>query len=123
MTDLALRGLRLWIAAPALRRAIAVVCALAFVLVSFAHGMQHFNGPTSAISIQADLGSQDDGAGTSKKASIAFEHCLGCSMIATLVLAPSIMPDRIEGDLPARRFDLHRPHIPVAETPPPILSI
>lgn len=123
MTDLALRGLKLWIAAPALRRAIAVVCALAFVLVSFAHGMQHFNSPTPAISIQADLGSQDDGPDTSKKASVAFEHCQGCSMIATLELAPSTMPDRIEGDLPARRFDLRRPHPPFAETPPPIASI
>jgi len=123
MTDLALRGLRQWIAAPALRRAIAVVCALAFVLVSFAHGVQHFNGPTSTIGIQADLGSQDDGLDTSKKASIAFEHCQGCSMIATAVLAPSTAPDRTEADLPVRRFDQHRPHIPVAETPPPILSI
>lgn len=123
MTVRARRGLGLWIAAPALRRAVAVVCALAFVLVSFAHGMQHFNGPTSAISIQTDLGAQDDGPDTSKKASIAFEHCQGCSMIATPVLAPSTMPDRIEGDLPARRFDLHRPHSPVAETPPPIASI
>lgn len=123
MTVRARGRLGLWIAALALRRAIVVVCTFAFILVSFAHGMQHFSGPTSGISIQTDLGSQDDGPDTSKKVSIAFEHCQGCSMIATPVLALSTMPDRIEGDLPARGFDLHRPHSPLAETRPPIASI
>jgi hypothetical protein len=123
MTVRAIRGLRLWVAAPLLRQTIAVVCALAFVLVSFAHGMQHFNGPTPAISIQADIGSQDDGPDSSNKASVAFEHCQGCSMIAAPVLAPSTLPDRIEGALPTRKFDLRRPHPPFAETRPPIASI
>lgn len=123
MTVRAVRGLGLWMAAPLLRRTIAVVCALAFVLVSFAHGVQHFSGPTPTAVMQADLGSVDDGPDTSNKASIAFEHCHGCSMIATVGFAPTTNPDCIVADMPARRFDQHRPHTPVAETPPPILSI
>ena len=122
MTEIASRGLWLWIAAPALRQVIAIVCALAFVSVSVAHGVQHFSTPT-AISSQADVGSQDDGPDPSNKASVAFEHCQGCSMIATVVIAPSTVHELIEGDLPTPRFNLHRPHSPVAETPPPIASI
>jgi hypothetical protein len=120
----ALQGLRLWVTAPVLRRAIAVVCAIAFVLVSFAHTLHHFNGPSPTAIIQADLGAFDDGGpSASKKASFAIEHCHGCSMIATAVLPPLTTPDRIAADLPARKFDQQRPHTPVTETPPPISSI
>lgn len=118
-----IRGLALPVVGPWLRRTIAVLCALAFVLVSFAHGAQHFSGSTPTAVVQADLGSADDGPDTSNKASVAFEHCHGCSMIATVVFAPATNPDLIVADMPVRRFDQHRPHAPVAETPPPILSI
>ena len=119
----ALEGLRSRFTAPLLRRFIVIICTFAFVLVSFAHGLQHFSGPASATVVQAGLGSFDDNPDPSKKASIAFEHCHGCSLIATAVIAPSTDPDLVEVDLPARKFDQHRPYTRVAETPPPRFAI
>lgn len=107
----------------ALRRAVACVCAVALLTVAFAHSVHHFGGPVSAVVVQADVGSSDDLSDALKKASIAIEHCQGCSMIAIAVVAPSIFPDRIPLDLPVRGFDEKRPHPPAVEIPPPILNI
>lgn len=103
-----------------LRRAVAVVCAVAFLTIGFAHSVHHFGGSVSAVVMQADVGSSDDSPDTSKKAPVAIEHCHGCLMIAMAVLPPSVVPKLIAADLPVRRFDEKRPHTPVAETPPPI---
>lgn len=113
----------LWVAAPAVRRGIAIACAIAFVLVSFAHGVHHLNGLAPTAVVQVDLGSFDDAPDTSKKAPVTIEHCHGCSMIAMAVLPASIAPRLVATDLPATGFDEKRPHTPVAETPPPIFLI
>ena len=106
-----------------LRRAVAVVCAVAFLIISFAHSVHHFGGPVSAVIMQADVGSSDASSDASKKAPITIEHCHGCSMIAMTALAPSVVPTSIAVDLPVRGFDEKRPHTPVAVTRPPIFSI
>ena len=107
----------------ALRRAVACVCAIALLSVTFAHSVHHFSGHDSAVIVQADVGSSGYLSDALKKAPIAIEHCQGCSMIAIAVLAPSIFPDRILLDLPVQRFDERRPHPPAVEIPPPILNI
>lgn len=106
-----------------LRRAVAVVCALALLTIGFAHSINHFGGPVGTVAIQADVAPSDDAPDASKKAPVAVEHCHGCSMIAMTALAPSFGPTSIAADLPVRKFDGKRPHIPVVETPPPISSI
>lgn len=114
--------LMLW-TAPAVRRGVAVACAVAFVLVSVGHSVHDFNRLAPTAVVQADLGSFDDAPDTSKKAPVTIEHCHGCSMIAMAVPPASIAPRLIATDLPATGFDEKRPHVPVAETPPPIFLI
>lgn len=107
----------------ALRRAVAVVCAVALLTIGFAHSVHHFGGAASAVAMQTDVGSSDDSPDTSQKASLAIEHCHGCTMIAMAALAQPAVPTLIAADLPVRRFDENRPYTPVAETPPPISTI
>jgi len=107
----------------ALRRAVAIVCAVALLTIGFAHSVHHFGGAVSAVAVQADVGTSDDSPDTSKKASLAIEHCHGCTMIAMAALAQPAVPTLIAADIPVRRFDDKRPHPPVAETPPPISTI
>jgi len=109
--------------ASALRRAVAVVCAVALLTVGFVHSMHHFGAAASAVAIQTDVGSSDDSPDTSQKASLAIEHCHGCTMIAMAALAQPAVPTLIAAKMPVRRFDDKRPHPPVAETPPPISTI
>ena len=105
------------------RCVVALICALALMTITFAHSVHHFGGPVAAVATQADVGTSDDYPDTSKKASIAIEQCHACSMIAMSALAPSLNPIRIAAEVPLRRFDVSRPHAPVAETPPPISTI
>lgn len=106
-----------------LRRAVAVVCAVALLAVGFAHSIHHFVGPVSAIAMSLDIGASDGMPEASKKAPIAIEHCPGCSMIAVAVLASPFDPGHVPPELPARKVDERSPHPPGVETPPPITTI
>lgn len=106
-----------------LRRGVAVLCAVAVLTIGFVHSVHHFGGPVSTIVVQAEVGSSDDSPDTSKTAPAAVEHCHGCSMIGMAVSMPAVAPMFLAADLPARRFDEKRQHIPIAENPPPISSI
>jgi hypothetical protein len=110
--------LKLW--APMARRCIAILCALAIISVSVAHGVQHFNAPVTGVVIQADLSPADDGANT---AMLAVDHCIGCSMSAMAAILFSLIPELAAADLPTFAFNEYRPHTPAAETPPPKSSI
>lgn len=106
-----------------LRRAVAVVCALALIAVGVLHSAHHIIEPPVPVTVQADVGPTDDAPDQSKRTSAAVGHCHGCMMVATTVLAPSIEPDRIATDLSTAKSHDRRPHIPPAETPPPIVAI
>jgi hypothetical protein len=123
MRILASHWLKLWAAAQLMRRGMAVFCAIAIVLVAFAHSAQHFNGQALFAVAQVDLGSVDDGLDAPDKASVTFEQCQGCSIFAMVAFSPSTRPDLVASDLMPLKFEQHRPHTPVAETPPPISSI
>lgn len=106
-----------------LRRAVAILCTLALLTAGFAHNVEHLGGTVATVVIQTDVGSSDDSPDSSKRAPIAIEHCHGCTMVATAVLAPSVLPLAIATELPVRGFAELRPHTRIAETPPPISLI
>jgi hypothetical protein len=107
----------------ALRRAIALLCAVAFLAVGFVDAVQHHDaGAHSVISIsQDDPGAADDGL--AGKPANAVDHCYACAMVAVLIDAPALprVPAMIDPQTPAG--DAVTPHPPIIETPPPIAAI
>jgi hypothetical protein len=108
---------------PALRRALAAVCAVAFLVVGFAHSLHHFNAMTPAAAYQTGAGVSSDSPDTTKKAAVAVEHCHGCVMIAMAALTPPTLPIPVLSKFSAEIPDHMRPYLPVAEPPPPIFTI
>ena len=108
---------------PALRRALAAVCTVAFLVVGFAHCLHHFDAMTPVVAYQAGAGVSSDSPVATKKAAVAVEHCHGCVMIAMAALTPSMLPLLVVSRLPAEIPDHMRPYLPVAEPPPPIFTI
>ncbi|HEY6834192.1 MAG TPA: hypothetical protein VI251_17090 [Pseudolabrys sp.] len=104
------------------RRALAVVCALAFLAVGFAHNIHHFDNSIPTAAIHSDGGSAGD-TDTSKKAPVALEHCHGCSMIAMSAAAQPATASRIPSVFPSSPADEQLSHPPVVEIPPPISLI
>jgi hypothetical protein len=108
---------------PAMRRAIAAVCAVAFLFVGFAHSLHHFDATTPAVLYQAAASSGDTSLDSTEKAAPAVHHCHGCVMVA--IAAPGqpaaaipLSPNRVAGG-----FDSVRQHPPLAEKPPPKTTI
>jgi len=106
---------------PAFRRVIAVVCAVAFLFVGFVHSLNHFDGAAPAASYQADFSSSDGSPDSSDNATIV--HCHGCVMLAMKVAPQDGAVISTALERVAVPLDGLRPHPPVAETPPPKLSI
>jgi hypothetical protein len=104
-------------------RTVALACAVALLIVTFAHSIHHFAGSAPTNVVQENVNTSDTSPDSSNKASIMIEHCQGCSMIAMVVLAQPVVPNRIAADLPMRRVDEKRPHSPAVEIPPPIAMI
>jgi hypothetical protein len=102
---------------PAWRRAIALVCALAFLVVGVAHGVQHSHVDHGAI---VSL----DGSDAAPEPTVdPIEHCHACVMVATAAtFAVLPAPDARDAAPSAPRAALHDRR-PVAETPPPIALI
>src|SRR5262245_556361 len=102
-----------------LRRAVAVICALAFLFVGFAHTAQHADAAVPSIALQTGSDHSDgspDVPGT-------VDHCHGCVMVAIPVVGAAALPSRIRTTYPTQtRGELH-PYAPIAETPPPIRTI
>lgn len=102
----------------ALRRAVSLLCAAAFLVVTFAHAMHHC-GALAVPAAQTVLASFDGGSDGPDKAP-AVEHCGICSVVGiradgvTLPAAPPMarLTVRISHD--------PRPYIPPADIRPPI---
>jgi hypothetical protein len=106
-----------------LRRAVAVICALAFLFVGFAHTAQHADAASPSIASQVN----DDNSGVSADApgtiDVGIDHCHGCVMVAVPAAGEATLPSRITTIYPAATWDGLHPHAPIAETPPPIRTI
>jgi hypothetical protein len=104
-------------------RIIALVCVLALLTNGLTHSITCSGGLSSTIASLTGSDTSGDLPDSSKRASIATDHCIGCSMMVIAASVQPVVPDRIAADLPVRRFDEKRPYPPAAETPPPISTI
>jgi len=117
------RRLTEWLRGLAFRRAVAAVCALAILVVGFAHTLHHFDGKVIQAGYEVSSVTGADGSADPEKLSASHgDHCHGCSMIAVLGQARVLdVPTKSE-DVPTVLMGLH-PRSVTFETPPPIRSI
>lgn len=109
-----------WFRRTAVRRAIAAVCVLALLTVTFAHSLQHFDGLAGATGYQVgSVLASDEGPDGVKHASPSVEHCHGCVMTAVMSDMPSLQPPEATGLRPQLIADT-RPSPPSFDNPPPI---
>jgi hypothetical protein len=115
-----LSGLR----SPALRRSIAVICACAFLFVTFADSVSHLNQSRSTSVVHVDQDTPGKEPLSSKKSLATVEHCFACTLIAIFTPATASLTwngsaDRVAWLPPADIV----PSPPGIETPPPRFSI
>jgi len=118
-------GRRLYLLIPdrhALRRAVAILCATAFLAVGFAHSFHHFG--TSVLTAAAQSGAEPAAGGLESPnvASSDNVHCHGCAMLATLGDEEAAATD-VAAEIPLVRLDPGRAHCAVVEPPPPKFAI
>lgn len=103
-----------------LRRAVAICCALMFLVVGFAHTLQHVDSPITAAALYVDGAPSTDvsGGDDAGKVLIIAEHCHECSIVTLALIAPSIVCERV-GLVVSRPPETSRPYQAVADTPPP----
>jgi hypothetical protein len=119
------------------RRALAVLCAVALLLVAFTHNVRHSvdAAPVATLTWQTDVlqtgalqtgASQTDlvfaddaGVPSSKHDPAVVEHCHGCTMVAALTSIKSAPPLPIAVTLARADVASVHPHQPSADTPPP----
>jgi hypothetical protein len=122
MIDRAIQTLRLLTARHVLRRALLVICALAFVTVTVAHGAQHLHGATHHAAALSDALPSGDGP-EPDVATSAVDHCCVCA-VAIASGSPAALSARPQqADRIAAPWRDPRPCIPAAETRPPITLI
>lgn len=121
MIHRAIQVLRWLTAQSVLRRALVLVCALAFITVTVAHGAQHLNGAAHGTTISDALSSGD--GPDPEPATPAIDHCCVCTA-AMLSGSPATVRDlpRQADRVIAAPHD-SRPFIPTSETRPPIALI
>lgn len=117
------RRLTGWLRGLALRRAVAAVCAVAIIVVGFAHTLHHFDGKAIQAGYEVSSVTGADGSADPEKLSAPQgDHCHGCSMIAVLGQVRILdVPTKSE-DVLTVLLGLH-PRLVTFETPPPIRSI
>ena len=103
---------------PAIRRAIAAVCAVAFLVVGFTHSLHDFDS-TTPVPQQIAAGAPDPSPEPANKATVAIGHCHACTMVAITVAAPIVPSDPIALERPSLGLSGIRPFSPFTETPPP----
>ena len=83
--------LRQWLTAVAirrvLRRAISIVCAVAFFTVGLVHSMQHAEVGFATSVVQLVAGTNDDSPDAPKAMPAVLEHCFACTVIGVPVMA------------------------------------
>ena len=103
----------------ALRRAIAVVSAVAFLAVGFVHFAQHDGLLGSTETTWQSVSAPSDDAPDSTKHAALGEHCHGCTMVAVEVTGDQVSPPRIQAAHEAPAPAGFRPHPPATDSPPP----
>lgn len=101
----------------------ALICAVAFLAISFAHNIHDFDvaTPGDVIATKADtfVISFDN----TKKAPIGATHCHACEIIAVASIGPAPIDHLIRAEIPGFRAVHSTSRAPVVEIPPPIANI
>lgn len=109
----------------ALSRFVVVVCALAFLTVSSAHAMSHFEGVNGKSGAEISMVAHADDASDADNHPVSgadTHSCCGCSPIATFAIA--FMPVDLEScALVVLEVASLEPRVPSLESPYPISSI
>ena len=100
------------------RRAVSMLCAVAFLAFTIVHATHHCTG-AETVPQQIELTALDGSSGGPDK-SPAPEHCCNCSTVA-MIAAETALP----GSMPAARlkaafWPMPRPNAPAADFRPPI---
>ncbi|WP_453997951.1 hypothetical protein [Afipia felis] len=106
-----------------LRRMVAVICALSFLLVNFAHTFQHFDVVSTAVSHELSVSvdnNSSDPASPENRSGLSVEHCHACSMIASISEANVVMIAETTSELVSTIGASLRSRTHLAENPPPI---
>ncbi len=109
-----------WLTGAAVRRAVAAVCVVTLLTVTFAHSLHHFDGMSGqgGHEVSSVLGSDDSPDGA-KQPGPSVEHCHGCVMIAVMSDLPSLQaPEPTNLDPPSDSDTRSSP--PSFDNPPPI---
>jgi hypothetical protein len=105
----------------ALRRATAIVCALAFLTVAFAHTLHRCDAMAASSSDHA-VSMTSDVPDTEKQAQPALDHCCACTMVIVPGSVQAIAEVPATAVLTVARPDHIRAHPPAADLRPPILT-
>jgi len=107
----------------AIRRAVAAICALALLVVTFAHSHHDFDNTPSQVAygVSSVLGT-DDGSDNSNQPGVSIDHCHGCVMTAVVSDVPAFF-DPGASDLASGPLLGIRSSPPSFENPPPISAI
>ena len=106
----------------ALRRATAVVCALAFLMVAFAHTLHRCDAMAASAPSHHAMSMPGDVPDADKQAPSALDHCCACTMVMVPGSVQAIAAVPVTAVLPVVAPDHIRAHVPAAELRPPILT-
>lgn len=108
-----------------LRRAVAVVCALAFLVVGLAHTVHDFGSSAAATipAAAADSGLQQGTSEPAKHSRIGIEHCHACEIVVMTVADEAAPAVDVAREVPVAPLAGIRAHTPAAETRPPIVTL
>jgi hypothetical protein len=106
----------------AARRAVVVLCAIAFVFVNLAHANAHLTVVAPTTTWQVDLGASGEPTDVPVKATLNVD-CGYCCVAVTLSVPQAALPICAAAPLHPPRVDKLWCHSPLAETPPPRTAI
>jgi hypothetical protein len=106
----------------ALRRATAVVCALAFLTVAFAHTLHRCDAMAASAPSHHTMSMPDDVPDVDKKTPSALDHCCACTTVMVPGSVQAIAAIPAMAALAVVAPDHIRAHPPAAELRPPIFT-
>jgi len=106
----------------ALRRATAVVCALAFLVVAFAHTLHRCDAMAASAPSHHAVSMPGAAPDADKQAPSALDHCCACTMVMVPGSVQTIAAVPVTAVLAIVASDNIRAHPPAAELRPPIFT-
>ena len=105
-----------------LRRATAIVCALAFLTVALAHTLHRCDAMAASAPSHHAVSMPGDVPDADKQAPSALEHCCACTLVIVPGSVQTIAAVPVTAVLAVVAPDHIRAHPPAAELRPPIFT-